>query len=112
MAMDSTPADGEISDYGSEIDDRELSDLLSTTESQPIDNLSLTSIEQDPITEHAIIHLRSSGQSLHESGYRESEIEIPVTFATNIEHSSVSQYHCKYWCSSYVVSEADLLTSD
>lgn len=54
------------SDYGS-IDESDLSDILVQAESQPLDSLVLTSIESDPVIEHASTRLFASEQRLQQN---------------------------------------------
>lgn len=64
MALDSPPqgflktvasnATGDESDYGTDVDEASLNDILIRAESQPLHGLVLASIEQDPVTEDAL----------------------------------------------------------
>lgn len=54
------------SDYGS-LHDEDVDQLLSQAESQPLDHLVLTSIDSDPVVEHASTRLFASEQLLQQN---------------------------------------------
>lgn len=77
------------SDYGTDIDDQDITNLLLKAESQPLDDIVLTSIEQDPVSEHAIIHLRSSGQEAQQTIDSSPEGISPTKITTKVEYSKL-----------------------
>ncbi|QIW95537.1 hypothetical protein AMS68_001055 [Peltaster fructicola] len=85
------------SDYGTDIDDDDINDLLLKADFQPLDDIVLTSIEQDPVTEHALIHLPSSGQEVQQATNNPSK-RLPITIEAEIEYSGALDSYSTKLC--------------